>query len=145
MEPLSTQCCLMVFLYCCATVPESSGLQVLITSQNLSVCLFLESVQCSVHCRASLSSFQLSSLSLPFRRCAQLFVVNTLPWQYQFAACHPSFSSFPPRLLAFMTPQKLKIACAGLGRTGKHHAVYFLNCTPRVELVAAITLVDTEI
>lgn len=38
-----------------------------------------------------------------------------------------------------MPPPKLKIACAGLGRMGKRHALHFLNRTPRAELVAAST------
>jgi myo-inositol 2-dehydrogenase/D-chiro-inositol 1-dehydrogenase len=38
-----------------------------------------------------------------------------------------------------MTPQRLKIGCAGLGRMGKRHALNFLNRTPRAELVAAST------
>ncbi len=44
-----------------------------------------------------------------------------------------------------MAPQKLKIACAGLGRMGKRHALHFLNRTPRAELVAASTPDDDEI
>lgn len=36
-----------------------------------------------------------------------------------------------------MAPKKLKIACAGLGRMGKRHALHFLTRTPRAELVAA--------
>ncbi|KAH6669066.1 hypothetical protein B0J14DRAFT_547416 [Halenospora varia] len=44
-----------------------------------------------------------------------------------------------------MGPQKLKIACAGLGRMGKRHALHFLNRTPRAELVAASTPDDNEI
>src|ERR1700712_385145 len=44
-----------------------------------------------------------------------------------------------------MTPQKLKIACAGLGRMGKRHALHFLDRTPRAELVAASTPDDEEI
>jgi myo-inositol 2-dehydrogenase / D-chiro-inositol 1-dehydrogenase len=44
-----------------------------------------------------------------------------------------------------MAPQKLKIACAGLGRMGKRHALHFLNRTPRAELVAASTPDNTEI
>ena len=32
---------------------------------------------------------------------------------------------------------KLAIACAGLGRMGKRHALNFLNRTPRAQLVAA--------
>jgi myo-inositol 2-dehydrogenase/D-chiro-inositol 1-dehydrogenase len=44
-----------------------------------------------------------------------------------------------------MAPKKLKIACAGLGRMGKRHALHFLNRTPRAELVAASTPDDTEI
>jgi myo-inositol 2-dehydrogenase/D-chiro-inositol 1-dehydrogenase len=43
-----------------------------------------------------------------------------------------------------MSPQKLKIGCAGLGRMGKRHALHFLNRTPRAELVAASTPDDTE-
>jgi myo-inositol 2-dehydrogenase/D-chiro-inositol 1-dehydrogenase len=38
-----------------------------------------------------------------------------------------------------MTPPKLKVAAAGLGRMGKRHALNFLNRTPRAELVAAFT------
>lgn len=44
-----------------------------------------------------------------------------------------------------MAPQRLKIACAGLGRMGKRHALHLLNRTPRAELVAASTPDDTEI
>lgn len=38
-----------------------------------------------------------------------------------------------------MTTQKLKIACAGLGRMGKRHALNLLNRTPRIEFVAAFS------
>lgn len=38
-----------------------------------------------------------------------------------------------------MAPQKLQIACAGLGRMGKRHATNLLNRTPRAQLVAAFT------
>jgi hypothetical protein len=48
-------------------------------------------------------------------------------------------NSFP------MAPRKLQIACAGLGRMGKRHALHFLNRTPRAELVAASTPDDDEI
>lgn len=44
-----------------------------------------------------------------------------------------------------MAPTKLQIACAGLGRMGKCHALHFLNRTPRAELVAVSTPDDTEI
>ncbi len=44
-----------------------------------------------------------------------------------------------------MPPTKLKIACAGLGRMGKRHAMHFLERTPRAELVAASTPDDSEI
>ncbi|CZR67336.1 probable NAD binding Rossmann fold oxidoreductase [Phialocephala subalpina] len=44
-----------------------------------------------------------------------------------------------------MPPQKLKIACAGLGRMGKRHALHFLNRTPRAELVAASSPDPVEI
>jgi myo-inositol 2-dehydrogenase / D-chiro-inositol 1-dehydrogenase len=44
-----------------------------------------------------------------------------------------------------MAPKKLKIACAGLGRMGKRHALHFLNRTPRAELVAVSTSDDIEI
>jgi myo-inositol 2-dehydrogenase/D-chiro-inositol 1-dehydrogenase len=44
-----------------------------------------------------------------------------------------------------MPPRKLKIACAGLGRMGKRHALHFLNRTPRAELVAVSTPDDEEI
>lgn len=44
-----------------------------------------------------------------------------------------------------MAPQKLRIACAGLGRMGKRHALHFLNRTPRAELVAASTPDEEEI
>ncbi|KAH7309297.1 hypothetical protein BKA65DRAFT_576024 [Rhexocercosporidium sp. MPI-PUGE-AT-0058] len=44
-----------------------------------------------------------------------------------------------------MAPQKLQIACAGLGRMGKRHALHFLNRTPRAQLVAASTPDETEI
>ncbi|TVY28239.1 scyllo-inositol 2-dehydrogenase (NAD(+)) [Lachnellula hyalina] len=43
-----------------------------------------------------------------------------------------------------MAVRKLKIACAGLGRMGKRHALHFLNRTPRAELVAASTPDDVE-
>lgn len=38
-----------------------------------------------------------------------------------------------------MAPKKLNVACAGLGRMGKRHALNFLNRTPRAELVAAFS------
>ncbi|KAI9163569.1 scyllo-inositol 2-dehydrogenase (NAD(+)) [Paramyrothecium foliicola] len=38
-----------------------------------------------------------------------------------------------------MSPRKLRIACAGLGRMGARHALNFLNRTPRAQLVAAFT------
>lgn len=41
--------------------------------------------------------------------------------------------------------QKLAVACAGLGRMGKRHALHFLQETPRAELVAASTPDDVEI
>ncbi|KAH6997461.1 hypothetical protein EDB80DRAFT_781252 [Ilyonectria destructans] len=44
-----------------------------------------------------------------------------------------------------MTVQKLKIACAGLGRMGSRHALNFLNRTPRAELVAVFTPAPHEI
>lgn len=44
-----------------------------------------------------------------------------------------------------MPPQKLKIACAGLGRMGKRHALHFLNRTPRADLVAASSPDPVEI
>lgn len=44
-----------------------------------------------------------------------------------------------------MAPQKLQIACAGLGRMGKRHALHFLNRTPRAQLVAASTPDETEV
>lgn len=44
-----------------------------------------------------------------------------------------------------MAPKKLKIAAAGLGRMGKRHALNFLNCTPRAELVAAFSPDPEEI
>lgn len=44
-----------------------------------------------------------------------------------------------------MPQQKLKVACAGLGRMGKRHALHFLERTPRAELVAASTPDPTEI
>lgn len=44
-----------------------------------------------------------------------------------------------------MGPIKLKVACAGLGRMGKRHALHFLNRTPRAELVAASSPDDTEL
>ena len=43
-----------------------------------------------------------------------------------------------------MRAAKLKIACAGLGRMGKRHAIHFLQRTPRAELVAASTPDDIE-
>lgn len=44
-----------------------------------------------------------------------------------------------------MAPQKLQVACAGLGRMGKRHALHFLNRTPRAQLVAASTPDESEI
>ena len=44
-----------------------------------------------------------------------------------------------------MAPQKLKVACAGLGRMGARHALHFLNRTPRAELVAAFTPDPNEV
>lgn len=44
-----------------------------------------------------------------------------------------------------MAPAKLSIACAGLGRMGKRHALHFLNRTPRAELVAASSPDEAEI
>ncbi|RDW69248.1 NAD-binding Rossmann fold oxidoreductase family protein [Coleophoma cylindrospora] len=44
-----------------------------------------------------------------------------------------------------MAPTKLKIACAGLGRMGKRHALHFLNRTPRAELVAASSPDEAEL
>jgi myo-inositol 2-dehydrogenase/D-chiro-inositol 1-dehydrogenase len=44
-----------------------------------------------------------------------------------------------------MPPRKLKIACAGLGRMGKRHALHFLNPTPQVELVPESIPDDDEI
>lgn len=44
-----------------------------------------------------------------------------------------------------MPPQTLKIACAGLGRMGKRHALHFLNRTPRAELVAASSPEESEL
>lgn len=38
-----------------------------------------------------------------------------------------------------MTPSKLKIGAAGLGRMGRRHALNFLHRTPRAELVAAFS------
>ncbi|KAF5004622.1 hypothetical protein FDECE_8897 [Fusarium decemcellulare] len=38
-----------------------------------------------------------------------------------------------------MTVKRLKIACAGLGRMGKRHALNYLNRTPRAQLVAVFT------
>ncbi|KAJ3529026.1 hypothetical protein NM208_g9943 [Fusarium decemcellulare] len=38
-----------------------------------------------------------------------------------------------------MTVKRLKIACAGLGRMGKRHALNYLSRTPRAELVAVFT------
>ena len=38
-----------------------------------------------------------------------------------------------------MTPAKLKVAAAGLGRMGKRHATNFLNRAPRAVLVAAFS------
>ena len=43
-----------------------------------------------------------------------------------------------------MGAAKLKIACAGLGRMGKRHAINFLQRTPRAELVAASTPDEVE-
>ncbi|KAL4978288.1 hypothetical protein BDW66DRAFT_165054 [Aspergillus desertorum] len=38
-----------------------------------------------------------------------------------------------------MTPKKLQVGAAGLGRMGKRHALNFLNRAPRAELVAAFS------
>lgn len=38
-----------------------------------------------------------------------------------------------------MTPSKLKVAVAGLGRMGRRHALNFAQRTPRAELVAAFS------
>ncbi|RMJ25501.1 Rossmann fold oxidoreductase [Aspergillus sp. HF37] len=40
---------------------------------------------------------------------------------------------------------KLKVACAGLGRMGKRHALNFLERTPRADLVAASSPDDAEL
>lgn len=44
-----------------------------------------------------------------------------------------------------MSPQKLHIACAGLGRMGKRHALNLLARTPRAQLVAAFSPDPKEI
>jgi myo-inositol 2-dehydrogenase / D-chiro-inositol 1-dehydrogenase len=41
--------------------------------------------------------------------------------------------------------QKLAVACAGLGRMGKRHALHFLQSVPRASLVAVSTPDDTEV
>jgi myo-inositol 2-dehydrogenase/D-chiro-inositol 1-dehydrogenase len=43
-----------------------------------------------------------------------------------------------------MAIQRLQIACAGLGRMGKRHALHFLERTPRAQLVAACTPDEVE-
>ncbi|KAL2012720.1 hypothetical protein VTN00DRAFT_245 [Thermoascus crustaceus] len=44
-----------------------------------------------------------------------------------------------------MSPAKLKVGCAGLGRMGKRHALHFLERTPRAELVAATSPDEEEL
>lgn len=44
-----------------------------------------------------------------------------------------------------MTPKKLRVGIAGLGRMGARHALHFLTRTPRAELVAASTPDNDEI
>jgi myo-inositol 2-dehydrogenase / D-chiro-inositol 1-dehydrogenase len=40
--------------------------------------------------------------------------------------------------------RKLQIACSGLGRMGRRHAIHFLERTPRANLVAAFSPDDEE-
>lgn len=42
-------------------------------------------------------------------------------------------------------PEKLQIACAGLGRMGKRHALHLLNSVPRANLVAVSTPDNEEL
>lgn len=44
-----------------------------------------------------------------------------------------------------MTPVRLKVACAGLGRMGKRHAVHFAERVPRAELVAVSSPDEEEL
>ena len=44
-----------------------------------------------------------------------------------------------------MSPKKLQVGAAGLGRMGKRHALNFLNRAPRAELVAAFSSDPEEI
>jgi Oxidoreductase family, NAD-binding Rossmann fold len=129
--------CLVMFLGCCVIVPEKLRVQAPHYFAQTSVCSFLKSIQ------ASLTSLQLSSLSLHSQ--ALCLVLNCLCWQSQLQLFIQFSLSLPHRLLAIMAPKKLKIACAGLGRMGKRHALHFLNRTPRAELVAVSTSDDIEI
>ncbi|EFX00573.1 rossmann fold protein [Grosmannia clavigera kw1407] len=43
------------------------------------------------------------------------------------------------------TSRRLRVACAGLGRMGKRHALHFLESTPRAHLVAAFSPDPSEL
>jgi myo-inositol 2-dehydrogenase/D-chiro-inositol 1-dehydrogenase len=44
-----------------------------------------------------------------------------------------------------MAPVRLRIACAGLGRMGKRHALHFAERVPRAELVAVSSPDEEEL
>jgi myo-inositol 2-dehydrogenase/D-chiro-inositol 1-dehydrogenase len=44
-----------------------------------------------------------------------------------------------------MAPVRLKVACAGLGRMGKRHALHFAERVPRAELVAVSSPDEEEL
>ena len=44
-----------------------------------------------------------------------------------------------------MSPRRLKVGIAGLGRMGARHALHFLNRTPRAELIAISTPTELEL
>jgi hypothetical protein len=77
-------------------------------------------------------------------RCSRPFNCFSGVSLHYFPKCFKEHS-FSTHLNFKMAPRKLKIACAGLGRMGKRHALHFLNRTPRAELVAASTPDDEEI
>jgi Oxidoreductase family, NAD-binding Rossmann fold len=85
-----------------------------------------------------LSSSTLSDIFIPPIESNELRL--PIPASETSSSTEQIFSSFTK-----MPPQKLKIACAGLGRMGKRHALHFLNRTPRAELVAVSTPDDDEI
>lgn len=63
-------------------------------------------------------------------------------WLIELSNAHLSRPTHSP---FSMVPPKLKVGLSGLGRMGKRHALHFLNCTPRAELVAISTPDDAEI